>query len=151
MICSRLRRVDLLTLVGEPEPPQYLPSHSDQRIAARRYLRVLLRSDEAPAGASTPSAPPITWNVQVSHIRVGGRQGPSYLGGNAFHRKLRLLAGSLTQGFAKAAGASTPSAQGPTITVTLGDQNLSMAEIRDSTLFKSLVAQPFDLVACAGS
>ena len=56
-----------------------------------------------------------------------------------------MLAAAMTQGFEKAAGVSTPC-----VTVTVGDQNLCVAEIREAPLSRSVVLHNYDMHACEG-
>ena len=71
----RATRADKLILAGAVETPKYMSDHQDKSIAHRPYLRVLL-AEPMPRRLAT------TWLVQLSHIKTGNRDGPSFLGSN---------------------------------------------------------------------
>ena len=140
-IHDALRRGDRLACVGAAEFPQFLPCDRKDSMRQRRYLRVPLTD------ASTPGT---VWLVQLTHIKSGGKRGPSFLGSNPLNKKIQLSAAAQLQGreaAAKlAAGASTPSV----VVVTMGDQNLQEREVLDNKLRQSLVQHAFFLTASEG-
>ena len=66
-----LRRTDILRQAGDIESLKYLPDHPDPSIRRRTYLRVPLTAQEQPNL--------VTWLMQCSHIKRGGKDGPSWL------------------------------------------------------------------------
>ena len=136
-----LRRGDRLTQKGAVEAPKYLPTDESDSIAQRRYLRVRL------TGASTPGTEQSAteWLVQLSHLKVGGKNGPSYLGSNPFNKKIRLNVAALCQG--RAAVASTR----VVVAVTMGDLNLLEDEVVHNSLSQSLINHSFFCAASEGT
>ena len=115
-----LRRGDRLAKAGEVEKPHYLPTNENDSIRRRSFLRVPL------TGASTPGpgGSATVWLVQVIHINVGGKNGPSFLGSNALNKKIRLCTAAQNLGQRAAAAASTRGAS-RVVAVPLGDFNLT--------------------------
>ena len=140
-----LRRGDRLAKAGEVEKPVYLPSHDNDLIRRRSFLRVPL------TGASTPGpgGSATVWLVQVIHINVGRKNGPSDLGSNPLNKKIRLCAAAQNLGQAAAAAASTRGAS-RVVAVPLGDFNLTETEVQDNPLSRSLVKHAFCMAASQG-
>ena len=87
------------------------------------------------------------WLVQVAHIKTGGKKGPSFLGGNALNKKIRMFAACMNQG-REAAVAST---RGPykVILITMGDCNLTREEAL-SNFCSTLITHTIGVVASDG-
>ena len=132
-----------LVLADNIETPHFLPNHNDVSIARRSYLRVSFA--QQPTLRSGRLLPLKVWLVQLSHIKVGGKRGPSHLGTNPLNKKIRLLCAALNQGRDEAAAASTRG--NPLIPVTLGDQNLTKTEVLTNGFFLSSYRQPINVAA----
>ena len=142
-----LRRKDKLLLAGIIERPYFVPDHNAQKIAQRTYLRVPL-AQCARVRSDGQLMQLKVWLVQLSHIKVGKKGGPSFLGKNTLHKKIQLFSAALNQGRRKAAAASTRGI--PFIPVTLGDQNLTKDEVLNNRPFRSLVKHTFFVAASEG-
>ena len=136
-----LRRKDQLVLAGTIETPRFLPNHQDESISRRTYLRVPLAKVQSNGQLMQLKG----WLVQLSHIKVGGKRGPSHLGTNPLNKKIRLLCAALNQGRDEAAAASTRG--NPLIPVTLGDQNLTEKEVLTNRFFLSSYLHPINVAA----
>ena len=97
-----LRRGDRLAKAGDVEEPKYLPRADDDSLSKRSYLRVPL------TGASTPGTgdSATVWLLQLSHIKTGGKKGPSFLGSRPLNKKIRLCVAAMNSGHEAAAAAS---------------------------------------------
>ena len=127
-----LRRGDRLAKAGDVEKPLYLPTDDNDLIRRRSFLRVPL------TGASTPGpgGSATVWLVQVNHINVGGnakKKGPSYLGSNPLHKKIRLCAAAQNLGQAAAAAASTRGASSTQASFGVGLPHLWPSPQAEST------------------
>ena len=85
-----------LVLADNIETPHFLPNHNDVSIARRSYLRVSFA--QQPTLRSGRLLPLKVWLVQLSHIKVGGKTGPSYLGTNAANKNVRLFSAAGARG-----------------------------------------------------
>ena len=137
----------MLAVCGHVETPQFLPQHQDEAIRRRTYLRVPL-AQPPPEHSPMPQRSGTVWLVQLAHIKTGGRKGPSYLGGNALHKKMRMFAATMNQGH-EAAAAST---RGPytVVPITMGDQNLTREEAL-SNWVSSLLTSSIAVIASEGT
>ena len=88
--------------------------------------------------------------MQLSHIKVGGKTGPSYLGTNAANKNVRLFSAALNQGRKAAASSTRGTPEVQFVPVTLGDQNLTKDEVLNNRPFRSLVKHTFFVAASEG-
>ena len=104
---------------------RYLPEDDNEKVRQRTFLRVPL------TGASTPGpgGSATVWLVQVIHIKVSGKDGPSYLGSNPFNKKIRLCAAAQNLGQQAAANAASTRGDWRVVAVSLGDFNVAQAEV----------------------
>ena len=147
-----LSRWDRLARAGHIETPKCLPDHESESFAQRTYLRVPLSATQQPMPPRSVLVPPCSatvWLVQLSHLKTGGKTGPSFLGLNALNRKVRLFAAAWNQGREAAAALNkrmqlfSPAFVASVVPVTLGDQHLTEDEVLHDKLSQPLVLHAF--------